>query len=131
MARNTPIEKLNEAISSILNEYADNVGENVDRITEEIGKKGAQALRKESQEKLTAHTGKYAGGWKAKVDKGRLCTTATIYNDHYSLPHLLEHGHVSRNGTKRIFGQVPGYEHIKPVADDLIESFEREVLDKL
>lgn len=136
MARKTALEKLNESIASILQEYADNVVENVGEIATEMGKKGAQALRNKSREtfpvdKSRKITGEYAKGWKYQVAKKRLNTTVTIYNDHPALPHLLENGHVSRNGTKRTFGRVPGYEHIKPVADELIETYEKEVLSKL
>lgn len=131
MARKTAIDQLNDAIGDILSEYADDVATHVAEVAEQMGKKGVQALRRESRAKLKSRTGKYSRGWKLKVDRGRLNTTATIYNDHYSLPHLLEHGHVSRNGTKRTFGEVPGHEHIKPVADELVETFQREVVDKL
>ncbi len=131
MARKTAMDKLSDAIADILNEYADEVGEHVAEAAEAMGKKGVQALRAQSKEKLKTHTGKYAKGWKVSVDKGRLQTTATIYNDHYSLPHLLEHGHVTRNGTGRVYPQTPAHEHIAPVAEELVDSFEREVLKKL
>lgn len=131
MAGKTAIDKLNSAISNILAEYADEIGENVGEIAEAMGKKGVQALRQESKAKLKTHTGEYARGWKMQADRGRLTTTVTIYNDHYSLPHLLEHGHVIRNGTGRVYGEVPGREHIAPIAEELVETFEREVISKL
>lgn len=136
MARKTALDKLNEAISGILSEYADDVAGNLEQIAADMGKKGAQALRSKSKEtfpvdKTRKITGEYAKGWKAKTEKDRLKTVAIIYNEHPALPHLLENGHVSSNGTKRKFGRVPGYPHIKPVADELIETFEREVVAKL
>lgn len=131
MARRTTIDKLNDAIADILDEYADKIGDRVAEVTEAMGKKGVQAVRAQSKEKLQTHSGKYARGWKLKVDKARLNTTATIYNEHYSLPHLLEHGHVTRNGTGRVYPRTPAHEHIAPVAEELTESFQREVVDKL
>lgn len=131
MAGKTPIDKLTRAINGILSEYADEIDDNVGEIAEAMGKQGVQALRQESKSKLKTHTGEYARGWKTQVDKGRLNTTVTIFNEHYGLPHLLEHGHVSRNGTGREYGEVPGREHIAPVADELVETFEREVMAKL
>jgi len=131
MAARTPIDKLASAISDILEEYGDEITDNVGEIAEAMGKKGVQALRQESKSKLKTHTGEYARGWKMQVDKGRLSTTVTLYNDHYSLPHLLENGHVIRNGTGRTYGEVPGREHIAPVNEELVETFEREVVSKL
>ena len=131
MARKTALDKMNEAISSILQEYVDDIAGNVDEIATEMGKKGAQALRQKSQETFTNGTGKYAKGWKYTKDSQRTGTTVTIYNDNPGLPHLLENGHVSRNGTGRTYGRVPGHEHIKPVADELVKTFEEEVLGKL
>lgn len=133
MARRTTIDKLNDAIADILDEYADEIGDRVAEVTEAMGKKGVQAVRAQSKEKLQTHSGKYkyARGWKLKVDKARLNTTATIYNEHYSLPHLLEHGHVTSNGTGRVYPRTPAHEHIAPVAEELTESFQREVVEKL
>ena len=127
----TPIDKLSDAISAILNDYAEEIGDNVGEIAVELGKKGVKTLKQQSRAEFPKGTGEYAKGWKSQVDRGRMATTVTIYNDHYSLPHLLEHGHVTRNGTGREYGTVPGREHIKPVADKLVETFEREVVSKL
>ena len=131
MARKTPLEQLSSAISGILTDYADEIDQNVDEIVAQMGKKGAQALKKEARQAFPKGTGEYAKGWKSQVNKERLSTTAIIYNDHPGLPHLLEYGHVTRNGTGRIYGEVRGREHIEPVADELSEIFEREVMSKL
>ena len=132
VARKTPIDQLNKAITDILNEYAGEIGENLGRITEEMGKKGRQALRRESKAKLKQHTGDYAKGWQVKIDRGRLKTTATIYNDHYSLPHLLEYSHDVKNRKDGpVIGRTAPHAHIEPIEKELVEAFEREVLRKL
>ena len=131
MAGKTPIDKLNSAISDILNESVDEIGQNVSEVTVQIGKKGVQALKQKSRQELKVRSGDYARGWKMQTNQSRLSTSVTIYNDHYSLPHLLEHGHVIRNGTGRVYGEVKGREHIEPVADTLVETYEREVAAKL
>lgn len=115
----------------ILNEYGDDIKANLDTITKKSGAEGAKALRRKSREVFQSKDGEYAKGWKYEFRKTRRYAKTTVFNEHYSLPHLLEHGHVSRNGTGRTFGQVPGREHIQPVADDLVETFEREVVSKL
>lgn len=130
-AKKTPIDKLGEAISGILSEYEADIQGNLERIVPEIGKKGVQALKASARKALNKDTGEYVKGWKYQVNKQRLSTTVTIYNDHPGLPHLLEYGHVTRNGTKRTFPPTPAHPHIKPVADELVETFEREVVSKL
>lgn len=130
----TPIDQLNRAISGILSEYAEDIQGNVDQIAEQMGKKGVQALRKEARRVLKSNTtgkSEYARGWKMQVEKGRLSTKVTIYNEHYSLPHLLEYGHVTRNGTGRTYAPTPAHAHIAPVEKELVETFEREVVAKL
>ena len=125
----TAISKLDDAITKILSEYAGHVAENVGEIAADMGRKGVQALKQKSRE--TVNGSEYAKGWKSQTETTRTGTTAIIYNDHPGLPHLLEYGHVTRNGTGRTFPRTPAHEHIAPVADELAEAFEREVLSKL
>ena len=131
MANRTPVGKLADAISGILDQYEGEVRDNLGEITTQIGKKGVQALRRASKDALKTGSGKYARGWKTQVEKGRLGTTVIIYNEHPGLPHLLEYGHVSRNGTGRTYGEVPGHEHIQPVAEELVRDFEKKVVEAL
>lgn len=131
MARKTAIDKLAEDIGKILDEYQDDIKGNVTEIVTESAKKGAQALRRASKQATKAHTGNYAEGWTSQVYKGRLSTEAVIYNNHPALPHLLEHGHVTRNGTGRTYSPTPAHEHIAPISDQIVETFTREVTNKL
>lgn len=131
MARKTPLEQLSTAIGDILTEYAEDIGQNVGQIAEEMGRKGVQALRKQSKSALDTGSGDYARGWKSDVERTRTGTTVTIYNAQSGLPHLLEHGHVTRNGTGRVYPSTPAHEHIAPVEQELVETFQREVVDKL
>ena len=55
-----------------------------------------------------------------------------IYNaDQPGLTHLLENGHVSRNGTGRTFDPVKAYPHIAPVQKILGEQLEKKLKVKL
>lgn len=134
--RKTPVDQLAKAITKIMEEYNEDVSEEVGKIAEAIGKKGLQALRRNTKNTFpvngrTKSSGEYAKGWKMDVNRQRLKTTVTIYNDHPGKPHLLEYGHVTRNGTGRTFGKTPAHVHIQPVADELVTAFEREVMAKL
>lgn len=125
MAKKSPIERLQADVSAILEEYGDEVAENLDEITKEVGKKGAKALRSSSKGSFGG-SGKYARGWTYEVEEGRLSTTVTLYNRTPGLPHLLENGHAKRGG-----GRVAGRSHIAPVEAKLIESYEKEVTSKI
>lgn len=126
----TPLERFSDDIAGILEKYADDVQGNLEDIVKEVGKKGAKAVQAEA--KASVDGKKYAGGWTSQVEVTRLGATATIYNKSQpGLAHLLEHGHVSRNGTGRTFDPVPGREHIAPVEEELVEEFQKELEKKL
>lgn len=125
MSKLTPIDRLQAEVSAILEEYGDEVAENLDEITKEVGKRGTKALRSSSKGSFGG-SGKYARGWTYEVEEGRLGTTVTLYNRTPGLPHLLENGHAKRGG-----GRVAGRSHIAPVEAELIESFEKEVASKI
>lgn len=125
MSKLTPIDRLQAEVSAILEEYGDEVAENLDEITKEVGKKGAKALRSSSKGSFGG-SGKYARGWTYEVEESRLGTTVTLYNRTPGLPHLLENGHAKRGG-----GRVAGRSHIAPVEAKLIESYEKEVASKI
>lgn len=131
MARKTAIEQFAKDLGKILTEYEDDVKGNMTEIITQSAKKGAQALRRASKQATETHTGDYYKGWTSQVNKGRLSTTAVIFNNHPALPHLLEYGHVTRNGTGRTFPPTPGREHIAPIAEEIEQTVVKEVLNKL
>ena len=121
----TTLDTLASDIGKILEDFGDDVKENLDRITKQIAQKGQQALKNESKSKFKGN--RYWKGWKVDLQVGRLNTKATIYNASLpGLPHLLEHGHVKRSG-----GRVEGTAHIAPVEHQLVEEFEKQVRSKI
>ena len=109
MGRKVPVDRLTDEVEKILNDYGENVQQNLGEIVKQMSKKGAQALR--SQSKATFNGKDYSKGWTSQAVTGRLSAQGTIYNkDLPGLPHLLEHGHANRNG-----GRTPGRSHISTV----------------
>lgn len=129
--KKTTIERMDTALQKILDEYEDSIETNLTIITKLMGQKGATALRAASRETFTQHTGKYAKGWTYTDTSDRFQKAATIHNTQYSMPHLLENDHVVRNGTKRVVSTYRGREHIAPIAQDLADTYFREVESKL
>ena len=124
MAKKSPSDKLAESIEKILAEYADEVSRGTVECVKEVTKAGVKAVKAEAKEKFGG-TGKYSKGWKSTVEETRLGATGIIYNGSVpGLAHLLEHGHVSRNGTGRVFGNVPGREHLAPIDEQIAKDFE-------
>ena len=121
-SKRTPIDKLDTAISKILEEYGDDLKENVNSAAREVTRKGVTAVKQGARSSFQG-TGKYSKGWTSKFEEGRISAQGIIYNkDLPGLPHLLEHGHAKRNG-----GRVSGKVHIGNVEQDIVQKFERAV----
>ena len=126
MAKRTPIDRLTLEVGKILEEYGENVQENLNEIVSQMSKQGAKAVKSEARGTFGG-SGKYASGWTSQVETGRVSAQGTIYNkDVPGLPHLLEHGHANRNG-----GRTAGRIHIAKVEEQLVKDFESKVISKL
>ena len=113
-------------IAKILTKYGDEVAENIQKVTKEIARKGAKAVKQNAQTNFSG-TGKYAAGWTSQAKEGRYSSQGIIYNRAKpGLPHLLEHGHAKRGG-----GRTDGKEHIAPVEQEVIRSFEEAIKEAL
>lgn len=120
--KRTAIDKLDAAINKILEEYGDNLKDDVTSAVKEVTRKGVTAVKQGARSSFKG-TGKYSKGWTSKFEEGRVSAQGTIFNkDVPGLPHLLEHGHAKRNG-----GRVAGKVHIGNVEQEIIQKFERAV----
>lgn len=118
-----------DQVAKILDEYGDDVRDNVEEITKAVSKKAVKELKGASG--IFGGSGKYASGWTVTNEKTRLGFTAVIHHKTQpGLPHLLEHGHILVSNGRRA-GRVAGREHIAPVEQKTIELYEREVVSKL
>ena len=125
-SKKTPITKLDSAIMKILNEYGDDVKNNTIKITKDMLKKGAAAVR-ESARSVVGGSGKYASGWTSEVEVKRYGVYGSIYNKSaYQLAHLIEYGHQKQNG-----GREPARPHIAPVEEKLVKEYEEGVINAI
>lgn len=106
-----------ETVRKFLDDYDNDVYAEVSEAIVEVAKEAAQKLKKASR--ATFRGKEYAKGWTHTVEKGRLKVAAIVYGKKptYALAHLLEFGHVTRNGTGRTFPRTPAHEHIAPIND--------------
>lgn len=117
---------LESTIKEILNQYGDDVYEVLGKSVDDVSQEAVQKLHAGGS---FGGTGAYNRDWVADdVPVGRLSKKKIIHNeDHYRLAHLLEKGHVIRNGTGRTFGNAKAYPHIKPVEDWVKSELPRKV----
>ena len=126
MGRKTPVDKLSTESASILSDYGDEVKDSMSEVVKKVTKAGAKALRAQAK-KTFRGSGAYAKGWTSTVDTGKRSAQGVIYNkDLPGLPHLLEHGHLNRDGSR-----TPGRVHIATVEEQIITDFVKEVEESL
>lgn len=106
---------LADQVTDLLEKYSKNVTEEMHNVF----KKEAAKARSELKAASPRDSGQYVAGWAIKDESTRLTVDYTIYNRTPGLPHLLEFGHVIRNGTGRTFGSAPSHPHIASVNDEL------------
>ena len=118
-------------VDKILDDYSKEVRRATANSMDVVAKDGVSKLKNTSP-KHSPHTRKYAEGWGIKrVRTGTGIPIVTIWNrTNYQLTHLLENGHVIRNG-KGTYGRTRPIKHIKPVEewanDELPREIEREL----
>jgi hypothetical protein len=115
----TDINDLSKEIMKQLQYYAADVKENVQEAQEATAAKMVADLKAASP-KGNRQKKQYAKGWAIKRTPKKMI----VHNkSNYQLTHLLEHGHVTKNGSKRTDAQI----HIAPAEEKGI----REYLDKI
>lgn len=117
MARISP-DELAVELTRVIALYNQEVQEAVANSVTAIAKEGRAKVKQNSPKR----TGAYAKGWAVSNEYKKGKQQVRIYNKtKYQLAHLLENGHVVRNGTGRIGPgkktSVAGNPHIAPVND--------------
>lgn len=106
------IDKMANAIIDSLDVYSEELGKGVDN----LAKKVATECKKQVASTSPKKTGSYSQGWAVKKQGNNY----VVYNKtDYQLTHLLEKGHLNRDGSR-----TPAKVHIKPAEQKAIADFE-------
>lgn len=100
-------DELTKFLTSAFQQFADGLTAELEDGLSQIGRDTAAELRltspisEEDPRNPDKKPGKYRRGWKVSKDKYRGSFTVSVHNRQYSLVHLLENGHLNRDGTSR------------------------------
>lgn len=125
MSKTIDVNLLSKEIMNALENYTDDISEEVEEVANKVGKDAVNELKKISPR---GARGDYAKGWALKKDKrGRNLYTIKVWNKtNYQLTHLLEFGHATRNG-----GSTRPQPHIRPTEEKYKKEFEKELKRKI
>lgn len=111
-------------LNEYLQEYVEDIQESVEETTDTLTKEAVQELKQTSPKGKGTREQPYHKGWtkqKNKKSKGKY--TVKIHNKtNYQLTHLLEFGHVTRNG-----GRTKAIPHIRPLEEKYNKVYEQEI----
>lgn len=118
------IDELSNEIMKGLKEYADNTVSEVKTAVRETAQEVKQTLHASSPR----DTGRYAKSWAVKVQSEQATNLNVVIHSpkHYSLTHLLEFGHATRNG-----GRTKAQPHIKPAEQKAISTLQQRLEERL
>lgn len=120
MSSTVNINDMADVIMKGLEDYAELATDDM----KEAVKHASTKVRKEISENAPKDTGKYAKSWTAKKvrETSQTLTMVVHSKNRYQLAHLLEYGHVKRNG-----GRVEGKSHIAPAEQAGIRQLQEEI----
>lgn len=117
---------LADALTAAISQYSDDLIKNMPDAVKEAAKETAKELKNKAGSLFKGQ--KYAKSFKIKKQSGpNSITTYTVYSTEYRIAHLLEHGHVIKNQTGRVYGMTAAHPHWAPAEEAGIKSLEEKL----
>lgn len=123
------IDSFSKEIREILNEYHEEVNNNIEETVDEVAKEALTVLKENApindKLKKTKH---YRDSLKIKKGKSTFVSCSRILHSdkQYQLTHLLENGHATVNG-----GRTRAFPHFKPTQDFIEETLPKKAKEKI
>lgn len=123
MVVNVGYDKLSEELQKQLSEYSQDVTDGLNEAFKQLGDDGVKELSQERP--YHNRTGQYAKNFAVTQRKTASAVhgaeSYTIYNKkRYQITHLLEHGHLTRNGKR-----TAAFKHWQPALDNIDKEAEK------
>jgi hypothetical protein len=113
------VSDVSKLIADELSKYSASVVEKIKISIDETGNEVVAELKEISPKRY----GKYAKGWSSKTTfENQLEKRKTIYNKNYRLTHLLEYGHIKKDG-----GRTKAYNHIRKAEETAINKLTEQI----
>lgn len=128
MATKINPDQLLSEVNKILDKETTQVVKKTKKIVTEVSDKTVNKLKETSPKGKGKGSGQYAKSWKAKKTKeDAMSIEYCVHAGKYQLTHLLENGHLIRNGTGRTFGFTQPKPHIKKAEEMAVEEIYKEI----
>ena len=125
-------DDLSKEILKQMEIYTEEVERKVAEAVIKVGDQTAKDLRTVNQVAGSNVWKNYPRGWSNQKKKTRGKQISEVHNrTEYRLTHLLEHGHVIKNGTGRTYGRTRSFEHIGPVNEEAQKRLEEAIMEAI
>lgn len=121
MASSITIEQLAQEITQAVAEYTEDVEEGIKKKINEVSNKVLKEVKTNYPYK--DRTGEYSKGWRnTKKEKSGVLKRIIWNKKHYRRVHLLEFGHLARNGKR-----VKAYPHLESAYNKHAKNIDKEI----
>lgn len=111
------IEDLTKALQEVATRGSKEIVDKINKGIDDISAETLQEVKEESPvyegKSKKLKKGKYRNSWEISEVYRNGTYRKIIHNKQYQLVHLLELGHLLKDGTGRVYGEVPAYKHVE------------------
>lgn len=120
------LDGLTDAINAAISQYSDDLIRDMPEVVKEAAQETVKELKSKAGSLFKGT--KYNKSFKTKKQTGpNGITTYTVYSTEYRLTHLLEHGHVIKNQTGKVYGMTAARPHWQPAEEVGIQTLEEKL----